>query len=230
MRGLFVANRGIISELLSSYEAKGGSRHSYEKQRELAGATPRRINLKRRRGAIERDLPALLTAVASSVRAGVDPLKAICDAEEYFPADSPFITEIKLFKQRISEGEDEFETIEGFFADDDHGDVELFKRCIILSRRHGSSLADPLHRIVKVVRQRQSFKRKTRAALAMHRMSAVGIALCAALIAVMQVVMNAKGVALAFQKPAGIALLSVGGALIASGVGWMLSMGREERL
>lgn len=185
---------------------------------------------KRRISAIERDLPALLTSVASSVRAGIDPLRAIGDAEEYFPADSPFTEEVKLFKQRIAAGEDEFDAVEQLLAEDDHADVELFKRCIILSRRHGSSLADPLHRVVRVVRQRQSFKRKTRAALAMHRMSAVGIALCAILIAIMQAGMNAKGVSVAFQKTAGVVLLSIGAALIVLGVAWMLNMGREEKL
>lgn len=185
---------------------------------------------KRRHAAIERDLPALLTSVASSVRAGIDPLRAIGDAEEYFSVDSPFVSEVRLFKSKIAAGEDEYEAIEEFLADDDHADVELFKRCILLSRRHGSSLADPLHRVVRVVRQRQSFKRKTRAALAMHRMSAIGIALCAALIAIMQAAMNSKGVALAFEKTAGIVLLSLGGVLIVAGVGWMLCMGREERL
>jgi hypothetical protein len=42
--------------------------------------------------------------------------------------------------------------------------------------------------------------------------------------------MNARGVALAFTKTAGVVLLSVGGALIVSGVFWMLSMGKEETL
>jgi tight adherence protein B len=185
---------------------------------------------KRRYAALERDLPALLTSVASSVRAGIDPLRAIIDAQEYFPADSPFVRETRLFKERIAAGDDEFDVIEGFFGGYSHPDVELFKRCIVLSRRHGSSLADPLHRVVRVVRQRQSFRRKTRAALAMHRMSAIGIALCALLIAVMQAAMNSKGIALAFKSSAGVVLLSVGGVLISVGVGWMLCMGKEEKL
>lgn len=185
---------------------------------------------KKRRSAIERDLPALLTSVASSVRAGIDPLRAIADSDQYLPKESPLSEEARLFKARLRTGEDEFSAIESFLSSDTQAEVELFKRCVILSRQHGSSLAEPLHRVVRVVRQNQSFKRKTRAALAMHRMSAVGIALCAALIAIMQGVMNAKGVALAFTKTSGITLLSLGGALILSGVCWMLSMGREERL
>jgi Flp pilus assembly protein TadB len=183
-----------------------------------------------KRCAIERDLPALLTSVASSVRAGIDPLRAISDADQYFAATSPFVVELKIFKQRLAAGEDEVVALEGLFSAHYHPDIELFKRCIILSRRHGSSLSDPLHRIVRVVRQRQSFRRKTRAALAMHRMSAIGIAMCAGLIAIMQVVMNPKGIALAFSKTAGVVLLSLGGALILVGVVWMLAMGREERL
>jgi Flp pilus assembly protein TadB len=189
-----------------------------------------RFKENKRCAAIERDLPALLTSIASSVRAGIDPLRAIADSEEYFPGDSPFVSEVRLFKQRIAHGEDESETIEQLLADDNHADIELFKRCILLSRRHGSSLADPLHRVVRVVRQRQSFRRKTRAALAMHRMSALGIALCALVIAVMQAAMNSRGVALAFEKTAGVVLLSVGGVLITVGVGWMLCMGKEEKL
>ncbi len=180
--------------------------------------------------AIERDLPALLTAVASSVRAGIDPLRAIIDAKGYLPAESPFVSEVRLFEQRLARGEDEFEAIEQLLAGAYNADVELFKRCILLSRRHGSSLADPLHRIVRVVRQRQSFKRKTRAALAMHRMSALGIALCAILIAIMQLAMNSRGVAQAVEKTAGVVLLSAGGALIVVGVSWMLCMGKEEKL
>jgi predicted phage tail protein len=61
-------------------------------------------------------------------------------------------------------------------------------------------------------------------------MSAIGIALCAVLISIMQVAMNPKGIALAFGKSAGVLLLSIGGSLILVGVVWMLAMGREERL
>lgn len=233
MWGLVARNRAIISRLLVSYyhvvnEATGASTQANPSLNRKVSRWSRRS--KRRRAALERDLPALLTSVASSVRAGVDPLSAIANCEQYLPSDSPFREEARLFKARLRSGEDEFQAIESFLSGENSPEVELFKRCLILSRQHGSSLAEPLHRVVRVVRQRQSFRRKTRAALAMHRMSAVGIALCAALIAAMQGIMNARGVALAFTKTAGVVLLSVGGALIVSGVFWMLSMGKEERL
>lgn len=183
-----------------------------------------------RKDAIERDFPALLTSVASSVRAGIDPLRALCDAEAYFAPTSPFVEELQLFRGRLSAGDDEVAAIELLMVGEDNPDIELFKRCLVLSREHGSSLAEPLHRVTRVVRQRQSFRRKTRAALAMHRMSALGIALCAILIGAMQFIMNLSGVRIALESTVGTALLSGGGLLIVAGVWWMLMMGREERL
>lgn len=191
------------------------------------------LYLRRRRfpiDSIERDLPALLNSVASSVRAGVDPLRALHDAVAFLPPSSPLTCELARFEKALSIGIDEVEAIEGLFSQQFHPDLDLFKRCLLLSRRHGTSLSEPLHRITRVVRHRQSFRRKTRAALAMHRMSAFGIAMCAVLVAVMQLAVNRSGVRIAIEKPAGMALLCTGGALVAVGVVWMLQMGREERL
>jgi tight adherence protein B len=179
---------------------------------------------------IDRDLPALLTTIASSVRAGIDPIRAMCDAESYFPLRSPFVAEIRKFKSSFEEGKDEVVAIEQFLREDSSVDLLLFKQCLLLSRQLGSSLADPLHRVVRVVRSRQSFRRKTRAALAMHRMSAVGIALCALLIVGMQVVVDSSRVAMTIQHPVGRVLLCGGVSLIGLGVIWMLRMGREEKV
>lgn len=179
---------------------------------------------------LERDLPSLLTSIASSVRAGIDPLKALGDAADQFPEESPLRRELTEFRAHLGRGGDEVELLGALCAGYEHPDIELFKRCLILSRVHGSSLAEPLHRVVRVVRQRQSFRRKTRAALAMHRMSAIGIAGCAALIGFMQLTVNRKGILIAIANPAGVLLLVGGASLVAAGVAWMLSMGREEKL
>jgi Flp pilus assembly protein TadB len=176
---------------------------------------------------IERDLPALLTSIASSVRAGIDPLAAVIAAHEYLPRGSILSKELEQVGHALSEGRDEEMVLEQFLAVYRNQEAELFKRCLILSRRHGGSLAESLHRITKVARQRQSFRRKTRAALAMHRMSAIGIALCAGAMATLQLTMNPRSVDLAVSHPVGGKLLAVGGALIALGIIWMMMMGRE---
>ena len=180
--------------------------------------------------ALERDLPALLNSVASSVRAGVDPVCALTDAREYLPPLSPLVADLGRFKNALASGVDEIEAIESLFGGEKTPDLELFTRCLILSRRHGSALSEPLHRVTRVVRQRQSFRRKTRAALAMHRMSAIGIALCAVCIGGLQLATNADGVRIAMNSSMGIWSLSGGAVLVAIGLLWMLMMGREERV
>lgn len=179
---------------------------------------------------LERDLPTLLTSVASSVRAGIDPLVAVVAAKDFFPASSGMQRELTLFAQALSSGRDEYEVIAAFMQEVFSPEADLFKRCLTMSRRHGASLAEPLHRITKVIRQRHSFRRKTRAALAMHRLSAFGIALCAVVIALIQFVTNASAVQLALKDSVGQVLLSIGAVLIVTGVFWMTRMGREERL
>lgn len=182
------------------------------------------------RALLERDLPSLLTSIASSVRAGIDPMKALADSADQFPEESPLRSELSELRVGLTKGKDEVDLIDLFCSGFQHPDVELFKRCLILSRTHGSSLAEPLHRVTRVVRQRQSFRRKTKAALAMHRMSAVGIAGCAVLIGLMQVSVNRKGIQIAIANPVGVLFLVGGASLVAAGVAWMLSMGREEKL
>lgn len=183
------------------------------------------LRARHRRHGIDRDLPALLTSVASSVRAGLDPLQALLEARDYFPRGSVLVEEIERLKQGIAAGGEECALIEDFLSSYNHPDGELFKRCLILSRRHGSSLAEPLHRVTRVVRQRQSFRRKTTSALAMHRMSAVGIVLCAVFIGAVQVIMNVQAVVAAFHHPMGGKFLGAGVAMICVGVSWMMSMG-----
>jgi Flp pilus assembly protein TadB len=183
---------------------------------------------KRRRAELDRDLPTLLTTVASSVRAGLDPLSAVVKAREYFAPQSILAEELNVFSQGLAQGGDEGKLIDELMSGVQHPDVELFRSCLALSRRHGTSLADPLHRITRVVRQRQSFRRKIRAALAMHRLSAIGIAGCALIIGIFQGVTNFKGLLQAWEHPVGSKILMGGILLMVSGVWWMMTIGKME--
>lgn len=190
-------------------------------------ATVVKIRIRRTRLQLERDLPALITAIASSVRAGLDPLIAISRSREYFDKESVIGAELERFHSALSGGEHEEIALTRFAEGIQHPDLELLRSCILLSRKHGCSLADPLHRVTRVVRQRQSFRRKTRGALAMHRMSSIGIVMCAVLITGIQAVMNLDGMQQAISHPVGSKMIILGGALIVTGVVWMMSLGRE---
>lgn len=179
---------------------------------------------------LDRDLPTLLTSVASSVRSGLDPLAAVLMARSFFPHGSVVNQAIAEMARRCDEEGREEQAIEGWLDNFSNPDVELFKDCLIISRRQGSSLADPLHRITRVVRQRQSFRRKTRSALAMHRMSAVGIALCAIVIGGIQLAMNPQGMHEAIHHTLGARFLCGGVVLIIGGVVWMVRIGSTEEV
>jgi Flp pilus assembly protein TadB len=182
----------------------------------------------RRRQEVERDLPALLTTVASSVRAGIDPLIAVATAREYFPPTSTLGRELEQFHRAVQAGAREEALIAGFCDSVRHPDLPLFRACLALSRRQGSSLAEPLHRVTRVLRQRQSFRRKTRGALVMHRMSSIGIVMCAVFIGAMQAAVNMEAIEQALVHPVGSKVLLAGVILIAGGVCWMMSLGRQS--
>lgn len=176
----------------------------------------------------ERDYPALLLSLASSVRTGLDPLSALSHSAELFQPNSEMRGELVSLRERVESGDSEENAIRSFGSRIEHPDIRLFRTAFILSRREGSSLGECLQRLTKVTRQRQSFRRKARSAVAMQRLSSFGIALCTVLIGLIQVVMNPQAVKEAINHPIGVKALSLGGILIFIGLAWMLRLGRTR--
>jgi len=178
--------------------------------------------------AFERDYPAFLISLASAIRTGLDPLTALIQSERLFGNDSMVRSSIVRVKQGIEQGSTEEEAIREFGRDVSHPDIQLFRTAFILARREGSSLAPCLQRLTKVIRQRQSFRRRIRASVAMQKLSSLGIALCAVLIGILQAVMNPRALQEALADPMGVRALSFGVALVLMGLGWMLYMARAR--
>jgi len=172
----------------------------------------------------ERDYPALLVALASAVRTGLDPLVALMNARELFPAESPVRWELERVVEEIERGVPEERAIAAFGATSGHPDVPLFRNAFLLARREGSSLGECLHRLAKVTRQRQSFRRKIRSAVAMQKLSAIGIAGCAVFIGVFQSITNPTGLAIALSSEVGRAALIGGAGLMMAGLVWMFQL------
>ncbi|HMO01611.1 MAG TPA: type II secretion system F family protein [Oligoflexia bacterium] len=173
-----------------------------------------------------RDYPALLTAVTSSVKTGLDPLEALLSAENQF-SDSPVALEIKKVALAIEAGATSEQALAGFASDIDHPDVPSFITALVLGTVEGAPVADSLNRLLRVTRQRESFRRKTRSALASQRLSAIGASVAVALMATFQFFTNKEGVIRVYQSQSGFAALVCGGSLIGFGLIWMFSMGRK---
>lgn len=176
----------------------------------------------------DNDYPALLISLASSIRSGLDPLVALINSEAIFSEESEIRKAISLFRQDVDRGLTEDKAVRNFAKSINHPDLELFRTAFLLARREGSSLGDCLHRLSKVTRQRQSFRRKTRAAIAMQKLSAFGIAGCTVVIGLIQYTSNPKALVEALNHPAGFKILLFGLGLILIGLFWMLRMTRSK--
>jgi Flp pilus assembly protein TadB len=176
----------------------------------------------------ERDYPAFLVALAASIRTGLDPLSAMLGLKDLFPTTTILGAQLARTAALIESGATEERAIAGFGEEVSHPDLPLFRSAFLLARREGSSLGDCLERLASVTRARQSFRRKTRAAVAMQRLSAFGIGGCAVLIGVMQAVANLDALVAAVNHPVGFRLLCIGFGLVVFGLGWMLRLTRSK--
>ena len=128
-----------------------------------------RFNAASRTREFEQDYPTFLLSLASSIRTGLDPVSALKTVSEMLPDKSALRIELTKLSQRLDSGESEEDAILSFGESVGHPDVSLLTTSLILARRQGSSLGACLGRLNKVTRQRQSFRRKAKAAVAMQR-------------------------------------------------------------
>lgn len=176
---------------------------------------------KKRTQDFEADYTALLLSLASSVKAGRDPLSALLDAEEVFEEGTQIRQEVGHLRTSIEAHEPESVAVSKFGQTIDHPDINLFRVAYILSRQEGSALSSCLERLAKVTRHRQSFRRKVRSAVALQRLSSYGIAAVAILTLGFQAISNSEGLQKAVDHPIGIIGLSIGVLLMLVGLFWM---------
>ncbi len=178
----------------------------------------------KRVSAFDKDFAALLLSLASSLKAGVDATSALERSVELFPNESVMHEELAAFVRELASGTREDEAIGAFASSVDHPDIELFRRSFLLSRKQGASLSMCLQRLARFTRQRQSFRRKIAASLAMQKLSAIGIGGCAAMIVVIQLVSQTESFFAALEHPLGFRMLVLGGLFILTGLGLMLRL------
>jgi Flp pilus assembly protein TadB len=180
----------------------------------------------KRAESFEADYTALLLSLASSIRTGLDPITALLEVQKLFHKDSEVRRQLVLLKKQIEAGDTETKSIREFARDIDHPDLPLFRTAFLLARKEGSSLGPCLERLARVTRQRQSFRRKARAAVAMQKLSALGIVGCCVVIAIIQFLASPEGFMKAANTPLGQKFMGAGIALLAAGTYWMLRIAR----
>lgn len=188
---------------------------SYLKLRGIAG---------RRAEDFERDYPTFLLSLASAVRTGLDPIQAFTDSAELFSNSSELRKELVITKAKLESGQSEEDSIRGFASSIVHPDIDLFRTGFILARKEGSSLGECLERLARVTRARQTFRRKIKSAVAMQKLSAVGVGGCALLVLAIQFVSNPESFSKTLANPSGRIFLALGAFLVVGGITWMFRM------
>jgi len=176
----------------------------------------------------EKDYTAFLLSLASGVRTGLDPIVALTSSDKLFPSTSELGKELLKLKSSIEQGLSEEECIRRFASTINHPDTQLFRTAFILARKEGSSLSSCLQRLARVTRQRQSFRRKIRSAVAMQKLSAFGIAACTVVIGLIQFSANPQALSDAFAHPIGSKVMILGISLVCAGLFWMLNLAKSR--
>jgi Flp pilus assembly protein TadB len=176
----------------------------------------------------EKDYPALLLSLAAGVRSGLDPLSALCRSADLFIEGSSVREELLALRRHLDEGDTEEVALVKFAETIRHPDIDLFRAAFMLARKEGSSLGECLQRLVRVTRQRQSFRRRVRAAVAMQKLSAFGIGGCALAIGTIQGVTNPRAFQLAWESPFAFKALLFSLTLILLGIGLIVHMARAR--
>ncbi len=176
----------------------------------------------------ERDYPIFLISLSSSIKCGLDPLTAMIQSKDLFERNTPIFKEIEKVHQQLSTGVSESEAVLDFGSELKIPDLALFKDAFLLSRQQGASLSHCLHRIARVVRTRQSFRRKTKAAIAMQKLSGVGIVIAVGVIFIIQTTTAYQTLLNAWQDPIGMKLLFLAATFVISGMVGMLRIGSSE--
>ena len=131
-------------------------------------------------------------------------------------------------KVLIEKGVSEEKAIGEFASDIQHPDLILFKQAFYLARTQGSSISGCLERIAKVVRSRQSFRRRIKAALAMQKLSAIGILFAVITILIIQVFTNSDALFMAWDNPVGKHALVFATLMVVGGMVWIVKLSSSD--
>jgi len=170
------------------------------------------------------DLVALLQSLAAAIRSGMDPIMALERSGESLGESSYLSQEVSRLILRITDESIPLETALKEFANDIQDPcLDLFRHALKLAHDDGASISTCLQRLSRVTRQRQSFDRKVKSALAMQKLSTIGLLACAGIMLTTQALTNLEAITRTFSNPLSLSVMIFGLTLLISG-GLMMSM------
>lgn len=175
------------------------------------------------------DLVALLQSLSAAIRSGMDPILALERSGKSLGKDSYLSREVaSLITQINDEGVPLHSALGKFAINIEDPCLDLFKHALRLAHEDGATISSCLQRLSRVTRQRQSFDRKVKSALAMQRLSTIGLLACASLMLITQALINFEAISRAFLNPLSLLVMLIGLTLLISGAVMMTTLAKRS--
>lgn len=170
------------------------------------------------------DLVALLQSLAAAIRSGMDPILALERCGSSLGEHSYLAKEVALLINKMTDEAVPLHSALKLFANEINDPcLDLFKHALKLAHDDGASISTCLQRLSRVTRQRQSFDRKVKSALAMQKLSTIGLLACASMMLMTQALTNFEAITRVFSNPLSLLVMTIGLILLFSG-GLMMAM------
>ena len=185
----------------------------------VAGRFALGMRISRRLAAFEEQLPDLLAALASALRAGhsfTQALQAVADE-----ADAPAKPELQRVLAEARLGRPIDDALAGLGRRMRSEDLEFVLTAISIQRQVGGSVAGLFTTVSETVRQRQQFVRKLRGLTAMGRASAAVLIAVPLVLGALLTLLNSSYMSPLYTTSTGIALLVAAAISIAIGAVWL---------
>ena len=174
---------------------------------------------RRRLGRIEQSLPEAVDLIARALRSG----HAFPSALQMVGTEmvGPIATEFRITSEEINFGVAIDAAFQNLATRVPSDDVRFFVIAVLLQRETGGNLAEVLHNIATLIRDRFHLLGKVRVLAAEGKMSAwvlTGLPICTAL---MMSVVHPEFMATLWKDPLGLTMIYVCTAMIIAGIFWM---------
>ena len=181
---------------------------------------------KRRRKAIDEQLPTTIAAMCNSIRAGLTLVQAIQRLADQAP--EPIRTEFQIMANRYAFGADLATTIKEAKERLDLQNFNLFASALLLNREMGGDVAETLNRISQSLDRLKQMKLTVEASTSEGRTNIKVLLVAPIIMLLMLSTIDPKGVNMLFTTPEGYGVLLLAAALTGTGVYFALRITRSE--
>jgi Flp pilus assembly protein TadB len=179
---------------------------------------------------LEADLPGFILALSCCLQSGVEPIVAFSKVSSLMPTKSFIYSVGNELNVLLSQDSSEIQALQ--IINKRYGEcskiLELLVRAMLISKSEGASLLQLLKRLHAFASQRQIFLKKVRIATTSHKVSSIGILICALFLLFLQLSIGGVSISDINSSLIGKVIALLGASLIILGVVFTLILHSKD--